>query len=191
MNENPGGKMRLELNLPALERMLAGDSEIEVHLRHQIVEEFAKKHLIAIQKDETFKEMLKLYQAQQGAAVQAEIAAMRASMQGGNSGLRWSFEEPFKQAFEQLMKTHLERSKKELDEAILSAARIMSRELTGMVRAEIQKEIKAQFEAWTKAEIEENVRNRIEEVMTQVRAGLESSLLQKPAVGPRLINAQN
>lgn len=37
--------MILQLNLPALERLLAGESSIELNLRQQIVEEFCKKHI--------------------------------------------------------------------------------------------------------------------------------------------------
>lgn len=43
--------MILQLNLPALERLLGGDSEIEVQLRHQIVQQFTKKHLLQVIKD--------------------------------------------------------------------------------------------------------------------------------------------
>ncbi len=32
--------MRLELSLPALERLIGGDTEAELHLRKQIVQEF-------------------------------------------------------------------------------------------------------------------------------------------------------
>jgi hypothetical protein len=37
--------MRLELNLPDLERLIGGDTELELSLHKQIVQEFAKRHL--------------------------------------------------------------------------------------------------------------------------------------------------
>ena len=37
--------VRIELNLSALERLLGGDSEIELGLRKAIVQEFATRHL--------------------------------------------------------------------------------------------------------------------------------------------------
>jgi hypothetical protein len=40
--------MKMELTLPALERLIAGDNELEVGLRVQIVKEFAKRHLMGI-----------------------------------------------------------------------------------------------------------------------------------------------
>ena len=39
---------RLSVNLPALERLIGGDSEMEIQLRHQIVEAFATKYLKAL-----------------------------------------------------------------------------------------------------------------------------------------------
>ena len=37
--------MKLELNLPALERLIGGDTEIEIGIRQQIVEQFCKHHI--------------------------------------------------------------------------------------------------------------------------------------------------
>lgn len=37
--------MKLSLNREALERLLGGDTQLEVELRHQVVEEFSKRHL--------------------------------------------------------------------------------------------------------------------------------------------------
>ncbi len=50
--------IRLDLDVPALERLIGGDTEIEISLRRGIVEEFAKRHLIAVVKDEAFKDFL-------------------------------------------------------------------------------------------------------------------------------------
>ncbi len=48
--------MVIQLNLPALERLLGGDSEMEVHLRQQVAEEFANKHLKKVIKEYTDSE---------------------------------------------------------------------------------------------------------------------------------------
>lgn len=56
--------MKIELNLPALERLIGGDTEIEVALRRQIVEEFAKRHLKEVAEKATYSaalEATKLY----------------------------------------------------------------------------------------------------------------------------------
>lgn len=43
-HEQPA-RISMTLTLPALERLLGGDSELEIQLRHQVVENFAKRHL--------------------------------------------------------------------------------------------------------------------------------------------------
>ena len=40
--------MKLSLNLPALERLIAGEDELEVEIRQNIAEAFAKRHLKTI-----------------------------------------------------------------------------------------------------------------------------------------------
>lgn len=42
---NPQEKVKISLSLAALERLIGGDSELEVELRHQIVRNFTEKHL--------------------------------------------------------------------------------------------------------------------------------------------------
>lgn len=48
----------IRLDVPALERLIGGDSEVEVQLRKGVVEEFAKRHLTAVLKEETFAKFL-------------------------------------------------------------------------------------------------------------------------------------
>ncbi len=48
----------LRLDVPALERLLAGDTAVEVSLRSGIVQEFAKRHLVAVLRDKEFKAFL-------------------------------------------------------------------------------------------------------------------------------------
>jgi len=43
--------MKLVLTIPALERLLSGDTEVEVELRKNIVHEFSKRHLSAVAKE--------------------------------------------------------------------------------------------------------------------------------------------
>jgi len=47
--------MKVSLTLPALERLIAGDTEIEVEIRQQIAENFAKRHLKTILNDATWQ----------------------------------------------------------------------------------------------------------------------------------------
>lgn len=55
--------LRLHLNAAALERLLGGDAEVEIRLRHQIVNEFARKHLKVIADSEAVREATKALRA--------------------------------------------------------------------------------------------------------------------------------
>ena len=68
--------MRLELTLPALERLLGGDTEIEIHLRQQIVEEFARKHLKALANDSTWKGVHKIWETEVNAVVAEQLSSL-------------------------------------------------------------------------------------------------------------------
>lgn len=47
--------IRIELDAKAVKELIGGDSEVELHLRKQIVCEFTRQHLVKLVKDETFR----------------------------------------------------------------------------------------------------------------------------------------
>jgi len=49
-------KVKLSLSLPALERLLGGDTELEIQLREQIANAFARKHLKVLLNDHLFSQ---------------------------------------------------------------------------------------------------------------------------------------
>jgi len=65
--------MIVQLNLPALERLIGGDTQIEVELRHQIVEEFARKRLKALCQDPVLAKMAQSIQNEIEAYVGKEV----------------------------------------------------------------------------------------------------------------------
>lgn len=69
--------MKLELSVAALERLLGGNTEIEVALRHQIVETFAKKHLYALINSAAFKAVNEDWMTK----VQEQLTAVITSLQ--------------------------------------------------------------------------------------------------------------
>lgn len=88
--------MRMELTLPALERLLGGDTEIEVGVRRQVVEEFAKRHLKAILNDQAFKAIVSAWHVEIQAAVAETMKSLRDekqakvdSGQAGKEALGW------------------------------------------------------------------------------------------------------
>ena len=50
--------MTIQLTVPALERLIGGDTEVEVELRKQIVMEFTRRHLKEVATEETWKAVL-------------------------------------------------------------------------------------------------------------------------------------
>lgn len=54
---NGAGVVRLSLNVPAVERLLAGDPELEIHMREQVKEQVFKNHLGALLDDPAIGQM--------------------------------------------------------------------------------------------------------------------------------------
>lgn len=73
--------MKLDLTLPALERLIGGDTEMEIALRQQIVEEFTKRHLKTLVQDAAVKAMSAEYDKQIKTSLTAIIADLKRSYQ--------------------------------------------------------------------------------------------------------------
>ena len=55
--------IKIQINsLEALERLIGGDSELEIDIRNSVVQEFAKKHLKALAQNFCFKDQSKINQ---------------------------------------------------------------------------------------------------------------------------------
>jgi predicted Fe-Mo cluster-binding NifX family protein len=54
-------EMKMSLSLPALERLIGGDSEIEVELRHQILENFTKARIKTLINDSTLNAVYQMW----------------------------------------------------------------------------------------------------------------------------------
>jgi hypothetical protein len=149
--------MRMELNLPALERLIGGDTEIELQLRKQIVQEFAKRHL---------KEV-------------AETASYEAALEAAKQYINEAAKETF--GVENLATNHLwptvgyrlksmiqslvkETAQKVVDEVLLKTIEYQktywSRELQAMVEKAMDRQIEK--------EVEEGIRKRLEAVAKSV-----------------------
>jgi hypothetical protein len=64
--------VRMQLNLPALERLLGGDTQMEVELRYQIVQEFAKRHLKAVAAEPAFEKIIESHRK----VIDAEVRSL-------------------------------------------------------------------------------------------------------------------
>lgn len=143
--------MRLELNLPALERLIGGDTEIEVALRQQIVQEFARRHLKEVAEKETYE------------------AAIEAAKQFVNAAAKEAFD------IENLTINHLwptvgyrlksmietlvnESAQKIVDEALLKVIEYQKRYWGRELETAVKKAMDRQIEK----EIEEGIRKRLD-----------------------------
>lgn len=143
--------MRLELNLPALERLIGGDTEIELQLRKQIVQDFAKRHL---------KEV-------------AETASYEAALEAAKQYINEAAKETF--GIENLATSHLwptvgyrlksmieslvkETAQKVVDEVLLKTIEYQKTYWSRELRAMVEKAMDRQIEK----EVEEGIRKRLE-----------------------------
>lgn len=137
--------MRLELNLPALERLLGGDTEIEVGLRQQIGEEFCKKHLKSMLNDATYRKVSAEWESQLKAAIDEAVTGFFNKKQDETDGtwtanrLQWSFEKVIGEAVNKAMADHIAKT-------IAYQTRQFSRELNSAVDAAMSAEIEKRIE---------------------------------------------
>lgn len=80
-------KVKISLSLPALERLLGGDSEMEVELRHQIVENFSKLHLREIVKTEPYRRTVQLIEQEIKDQIRDQVGEAKYSTVWGNKFL--------------------------------------------------------------------------------------------------------
>ncbi len=149
--------MRLSINLPALERLLAGDSELEVQLRQQVVENFAKKHLKTILNDETWKKASAAWQAELDSAVKKHLEEFSNEKEENADDLytvrsvRWKFDDLVKKAvqasLDNAVEDRIEKYKAYWSRYIKEAVeKAMDQEIAQEVEKEIQRRLAAAAE---------------------------------------------
>ena len=74
--------MKLELTLPALERLIGGDTEIEIGIRHQIVEAFVKRHIKPLVNDSTWQNFYAKWRDELMREINTLAAKFQADLQG-------------------------------------------------------------------------------------------------------------
>ena len=142
--------MRLQLNLPALERLIAGDSQMEVELRHQVVENFAKHHLKKLMNDDMFARIKEWFRTACEAAYAKELGQVVQSFWCDNFELESHMREHVARAaraeVDAVVKEHLAKYKEDLlrrDAAHIEAViqRTLDRELEAQVEAEVRRRL--------------------------------------------------
>jgi uncharacterized membrane protein len=143
--------MRLELNLPALERLIGGDTEVEIHLREQIVKEFARRHLKEIAATATYQEAIAEVRRQVTATAKEafDIQNLATRELKATSGDRLRF------LIESLVR---ETAQKLVDDALLRVIEHQKRYWAREVEEAVKMAMKCQIER----EVEEGIKRRLD-----------------------------
>lgn len=166
--------MRLELTLPALERLIGGDSAVELALRQQVVDEFCRKNLKALFNDETYRRAA----ADWRNLLQSELDARLFELRGealaqldaqAADGVRWRMREAIEQAARQAVEAavaeEIGRQERYIERDAREAfARVRAAEIEKLVREGVE------LDGVIKAEIERRVREGIERRLAAARA---------------------
>lgn len=165
--------MRLELTLPALERLLGGDTEIEVGLRHQVAEEFAKKHLKTIVNDAAFAAISATWHAEINAAVVETMKSLRGDLQDkidsgevARTTLRWTWN--LKETIEKAAATAVE-------ESIQQSAKKWTTDIDRIVLREVRK----QMEQCVDAELATRVKDRTSALGRMIEDEVEARIQER------------
>jgi predicted nuclease of restriction endonuclease-like (RecB) superfamily len=143
--------MKLELNLPALERLIGGDTELELSLRRQIVEEFARRHLKEIAEKATYQAALEATKqfVNEAAKEAFDIENLTVSHKWPEVGYR------IKSIIETLVK---ENAQKAVDEALLKIIEYQRRYWSKEIENAVKKGMDRQIEE----EIKKGIQQRLE-----------------------------
>lgn len=167
--------VRLTLDLPALERLIGGDSEVEVQLRQGVVTSFAKRHL----KEVVNSGVLEPYLKKVSDAVTQELTALIPLEQkkiqkerrwGSSYGWRLVPGNPWTDKIIEAVEAHAEKSVEKLvhetftaawndiREACLERIDRMRRQMLKDISQEVEKQISSRFEAEVQAEIDRRLK---------------------------------
>lgn len=143
--------MHVSLTLPALERLIGGETEIEVHLRQQIVEKFAEKHLKAIVKSEAWKAAYTQWQAELEVAVAKILQEYIAAQQDKDPRI------PGTSSGYKLQHAIATAADKAVEQAVQRVVDTQKRYMEGMVKTAVDRAMDAEI----KKRIDEGVTARL------------------------------
>lgn len=142
------GAMKLDLNLPALERLIGGDSEAEVNLRQQVVEEFAKKHIKNLVNTELTKKITSQVHKEMDDAIKVGLAQM------ATGDASWG-------GFSTIRNRLTEFAKSVAIQAVDEAIRDRVDKLKAAIPAEIERQVKASIPATIKILVDAEIQRRL------------------------------
>lgn len=149
--------MRLELTLPALERLIGGDTEMELNLRKQIVEEFSRRYL----KDVAESAACSIAVEEAKRHVNA-LAKEHFGISQVVDNLWPTIDSRLKAMIESLVQAHAQKA---VDAALLNIIEYQKRYWGKEIEAAVKKAMDRQIEK----EIEDGIRLRLEAAAKSVR----------------------
>jgi phage baseplate assembly protein W len=149
--------VKLELTRPALERLIGGDTELEVGLRKQIVHEFTRRHLAELCKEEAMLSAVALVRQTASEIVRQEVDITGLLNQYGGSELGQRMRQAIQQAAE-----------KAVDECVAERLKSWERHIEYLVTKSLKSQIDAEVKRQIAAAVETLIRERVAEAMKAI-----------------------
>lgn len=141
--------LRLVLTRPALDRLIGGDSELEVELRHAAIKEVLSKHVQTIIYDDTIQNIERL--------IKDRVAEYVRELVGGRKTGDY---------YKIILNQAVEDKVKEVVNKTATAC------VDKLIADKIEKEIPAMIEAHINHEVYDRIRRGVREKMDQIKASL-------------------
>lgn len=151
-------KLTIQINnLEALERLIGGDSQVEIDIRNSVVQRFAEKHLKPLANSDFIKNTLSSIKEQIYAEVknkvEKEIATFKTSYLGGITDIK--LHPSIKQEIEsQVKNTTNDTIRKAVDDTIKN----------NLTEAEISRIVAARFQYYTKDTVDREIKARLDKL---------------------------
>lgn len=174
--EEPGvEKLRVSLTLPALERLLGGDTQLEFDLRQQVVANFAKKHLKAVAGDPAFASVIESHRKVLDAEVRDLVGELIWDHRTGKTvaKLKDTAREIIMKAAEPLaaeivekhLKSYIDSRQKEIDDWAFKyegRSRLNVEEKTAKLLAELDGKLAKRVDEFFEARVQAEVKRRLD-----------------------------
>jgi len=151
-------KLTIQINnLEALERLIGGDSQVEIDIRNSVAQKFAEKHLKALANTNEISDVLRRVREdisqQTKDLCEKEVATFKTSYGGSITDIKLNA--PIKTAIETQVRNLVDDMvRKTVDDALK----------IWVVEGEVNKRIENRFDYYTKEHINTEVRARLEKV---------------------------
>ncbi len=138
---------RIELDTKALASLIGGDSEVELHLRKQIVCEFTRQHLVNLVHDEAFKKVASDIKSQVSDILKNEYgigtpALNKIAIDVSNYSARGQIRDMIKNIVQEELAVAMQKMRSEFDSWLVSNFEVWKRIANSQATLEIKNEIR-------------------------------------------------